>query len=339
MSVAPLVAGAAGRPTLSFELFPPRSERAREALHRTISQLAGTGPDFFSVTHGAGGGTREAGCELLAHLRRETRAVAMAHLTCVGATRRQVVDLAQEFFAAGVRDVLAVRGDPPAERITDPAPADAVRRACDLVELLHVADRHHQVGAVDGGAGGDGAVVPVVPPLSVAVAAFPASRRAGDLQALRAKQDAGASFAITQVCYSAREYAGFTARARAAGITLPLLPGIIPTTDPARLLRLEQLTGVPAPAELLALLESAAEHGEVARHRAGTRFGQALSRDLLAAGAPGLHLYTFNAAPAALDLLEGVHLGAGAPTVPSSAGRPQASAAPHDAALAAGGSR
>ncbi|WP_432505662.1 methylenetetrahydrofolate reductase [Kineococcus arenarius] len=331
MSVAPLVAGAAGRPTLSFELFPPRSERAREALHGTASRLAGTGPDFFSVTHGAGGGTRDAGCELLAHLRRETRTAAVAHLTCVGATRRQVVELAQEFFAAGVRDVLAVRGDPPAERITDPAPADAVRRACDLVELLHVADRHHHVSA-----GGDGAALP---PLSVAVAAFPGSRRAGDLQALRAKQDAGASFAITQVCYSAREYAGFAARARAAGITLPLLPGIIPTTDPARLLRLEQLTGVPAPAELLALLESAAEHGDAARHRAGTRFGRALARDLLAAGAPGLHLYTFNAAPAALDLLEGVHLGAGTPTVPSSAGRPQASAVPHDAALAAGGSR
>ncbi|WP_432482109.1 methylenetetrahydrofolate reductase [Kineococcus esterisolvens] len=328
MTVGALVAGAAGRPTLSFELFPPRSPAARDALHGTVSRLAATGPDFFSVTHGAGGGTRDAGCELLRHLRRETRAVAVAHLTCVGATRRQVVDLAEEFFAAGVRDVLAVRGDPPSGRITEPVPDDAVRRACDLVELVHVADRHHRVRA--------GAAVL---PLSVAVAAFPSSRRAGDLQALRAKQDAGASFAITQVCYSAREYADFTGRARAAGITLPLLPGIIPTTDPARLLRLQQLTGVAPPRELLALLESAAEHGDTARERAGTRFGRALARDLLHAGAPGLHLYTFNAAPAALDLLEGVHLGAGTPTVPSSAGRPQASAVPHDAALAAGGSR
>ncbi|WP_432492192.1 methylenetetrahydrofolate reductase [Kineococcus gypseus] len=327
MSVAALVAGGAGRPTLSFELFPPRSEAARDALHGAVAQLAGAGPDFFSVTHGAGGTTRAAGCELLAHLRRETRAVAMAHLTSVGATRRQVVELAEEFFARGVRDVLAVRGDPPAGRLPDPAPEDAVTRACDLVELVHVADRRHRVRA--------GAVAP----LTVAVAAFPASHSPGDLQALRAKQDAGASFAITQVTYSAAEYAAFTERVRAAGITLPLLPGIVPTTDPARLLRLQQLTGVPVPRELLALLESAAEHGEAARRRAGTRFGRALARDLLRAGAPGLHLYTFNSAPAALDLLEGAHLGAGTPTVPSSAGRPQAPAVPHDAALAAGGSR
>ncbi|WP_432573297.1 methylenetetrahydrofolate reductase [Kineococcus sp. SYSU DK005] len=335
MSVGPLVAGAAGRPTLSFELFPPRSPAARDALHGTVERLAATGPDFFSVTHGAAGTTRTAGCELLAHLRRETRAAAVAHLTCVGSTRRGVVELAEEFFAAGVRDVLALRGDPPAGSADWRAPADAVRRACDLVELLRVADRRHRLraGGRGGAAGGDGT------PLTVAVAAFPSSRRAGDLQALRAKQDAGASFAITQVCYSAREYAAFTATARAAGITLPLLPGIIPTTDPARLLRLEQLTGVPVPRSLLALLESAAEHGDAARERAGTRYGRALARDLLHAGAPGLHLYTFNSAPAALDLLEGAHLGAGTPTVPSSAGRPQASAVPHHAALAAGGSR
>ncbi|NAZ88644.1 methylenetetrahydrofolate reductase [Kineococcus sp. T90] len=326
------MAGAAGRPTLSFELFPPRTPAARDALHGTVQRLAAAGPDFFSVTHGAAGTTRSAGCELLAHLRRETSAAVVAHLTCVGSTRRGVVELAQEFFDAGVRDVLALRGDPPAGRADWHPPADAVRRACDLVELLRVADRHHRLRA--GGAAGGGGT-----PLTIAVAAFPSSRRAGDLQALRAKQDAGASFAITQVCYSAREYAAFTATARAAGITLPLLPGVIPTTDPARLLRLEQLTGVPVPRSLLALLESAAEHGDAARRRAGTRYGRALARDLLHAGAPGLHLYTFNSAPAALDLLEGAHLGAGTPTVPSSAGRPQAPAVPHDAALAAGGSR
>ncbi|WP_337063467.1 methylenetetrahydrofolate reductase [Kineococcus sp. G2] len=330
MSVGALVAGAAGRPTLSFELFPPRSPAAADALHDTVARLAATGPDFLSVTHGAGGGTRDAGCDLLRHVRRHTGAAALAHITCVGATRRQVVDLAERFLAAGVRDVLAVRGDPPAGRVSEPAPGDAVRRACDLVELLHVADRHHRLAGAPG---------TPVPPLTVAVAAFPSSRRAEDLRALRAKQDAGASFAITQVCYSAREYADFTERARAAGITLPLLPGVIPTTDPARLLRLQQLTGVPVPVDLLASLEAAAEHGDAARHRTGTRYGQALARDLLAAGAPGLHLYTFNSAPAALDLLEGAHLGAGTRTVPSSAGRPQASAVPHHAALAAGGSR
>ncbi|GAB3465015.1 methylenetetrahydrofolate reductase [Kineococcus endophyticus] len=296
MTLAPLVAGAAGRPTLSFELFPPRSPEGRDALWRRLSDLLATQPDFVSVTFGAAGATRGPSRDLLAHVLSSTAVPAMAHLTCVGSSRREVVDLACEFFDAGVRNVLALRGDPPAGTGAAqfrPHP-DGVATARDLVELLQVADRRRL--ALRGGR------LPVdVPPLSLAVAAFPRDRDGHELAVLRAKQDAGAQFAVCQVGWSAREYAAFVARARAAGVTIPLLPGLAVTHEVRRLERIGELTGVPAPRALLAALDT--EDVRV-RRRAATAFTSGLARDLLAAGAPGLHLYTFNAVEPVLDLLD-----------------------------------
>ncbi|WP_432562253.1 methylenetetrahydrofolate reductase [Kineococcus sp. SYSU DK003] len=293
MTLAPLLAGGAGRPTISFELFPARSEAGRDFLCHKVSELVATRPDFVSVTFGAAGGTRAPSRELLAHVLSTTAVPAMAHLTCVGLSRREVVDLACEFYDAGVRDVLALRGDPPTG-VGDWAPhPDGVGRACDLVQLLQVADRRRL--ALRGGAR------PVDEgPLSLAVAAFPRGGD-GDLAALRAKQDAGAHFAICQVTFSADEYAGFVHRARAAGVTIPLLPGIAVTDDPHRLNRIGELTGVRAPEPLLAALDT---DDAATRRRAAGAFSSGLAAGLLDAGAPGLHLYTFNAATPALDLLD-----------------------------------
>ncbi|MEZ0165288.1 methylenetetrahydrofolate reductase [Kineococcus sp. LSe6-4] len=298
MTLAPLVAGAAGRPTLSFELFPPRTPDGRDALWRRLSDLLGTSPDFVSVTFGAAGVTRGPSRDLLAHVLSSTAVPAMAHLTCVGSSRREVVDLACEFFDAGVRNVLALRGDPPAGAGEFSPHPDGVPTARDLVELLQVADRRRL--ALRGGR------LPVdVPPLSLAVAAFPRDRDEHELAVLRAKQDAGARFAVCQVGWSAREYAGFVARARAAGVTMPLLPGLAVTHEARRLARIGELTGVPVPRALLAALGT----GDVRdRRRAATAFSSGLARDLLDAGAPGLHLYTFNAVEPVLDLLDHLDL-------------------------------
>ena len=297
MTLAALVAGATGRPTLSLELFPPRTDAGRGALQRSLDELLAARPDFVSVTFGAAGGTRDRSRELLAHVLSTTAVPAMAHLTCVGSSRREVVELAQEFLDAGVRDFLALRGDPPAGDPGWRPHPDGVPTARDLVELLQVADRRRRAlrgTSLPPGEGG----------LSLAVAAFPRTRCEADLAVLRAKQEAGAHFAVCQVTFSAAEYAAFVRRARAAGVTMPLLPGLAVSDDPRRLRRIGELTGVRVPGPLLAALDAG---GPAERRRAATAFTAALARGLLDAGAPGLHLYTFNAAAAALDLLG--HLG------------------------------
>ena len=168
-----------------------------------------------------------------------------------------------------------------------------------------------------------------VRPLSVAVAAFPRGNhatggtRAQDVASLLAKQEAGADFAITQVFFDADAYLGLVAEAREAGVVIPIIPGIIPTTDPTRLLRVQELTGVPVPRELLDLLGSADD--ELEQHRIGIRAGIDLINGVLDGGAPGVHVYTFNKHHAALDLLEGAQLHGGAGTsspraVPTHAG-------------------
>lgn len=297
MTLAPLVAAATGRPTVSFELFPPRSEIGRESLWRRLSDLLDTHPDFVSVTFGAAGATRGPSRELLAHVLGSTAVPAMAHLTCVGSSRREVVELAGEFLDAGVRNVLALRGDPPVGSADWTPHPDGLATARDLVELLQVADRRRS--ALRGGR------VPVDEgPLTLAVAAFPRGRDA-ELAALRAKQDAGAHFAICQVTFSAEEYATFVRRARAAGVSIPLLPGIAVTDDARRLQRIGELAGVPAPEQLLAALDT---DDTAQRRRASTAFSSGLAAGLLDAGAPGLHLYTFNAAEPALDLLDHLNL-------------------------------
>lgn len=297
MTLAPLLADAAGRPTLSFELFPARSENGRDTLWRRLSELLSARPDFVSVTFGAAGATRGPSRELLAHVLRTSAVPAMAHLTCVGSSRRQVVELASEFLDAGVRNVLALRGDPPAGVQGWTPHPDGIATARDLVQLLQVADRRRL--ALRGGPRplDEG-------PLTLAVAAFPRGSEP-ELAALRAKQDAGAHFAVCQVTFSADEYATFVRRARAAGITLPLLPGIAVSDDPRRLHRIGQLTGVPAPPALLAALDT---DDASTRRRAATAFASGLARGLLDAGAPGLHLYTFNAAAPALDLIDHLDL-------------------------------
>ncbi|GAB7190169.1 methylenetetrahydrofolate reductase [Kineococcus sp. NUM-3379] len=326
MSIARLLAPGS-RPTVSFELFPPRTPASRESVLETVDVLAGAGADFFSVTYGASGSTRETSRDLVAHILSATPVPVVAHLTCVGASRAEVIETVTRYLDVGVRSFLAVRGDPPAgEPDWCPHP-DGLARACDLVELLQVVDRCHRARR--------GVLAPVdEEPLSVAVAAFPAARQAGsdacDVDVLLAKQRAGADFAITQVFYEADDYTRLVERARAAGVTIPLVPGVIPMTDPARLLRLQQLTGVPVPRALLARLEQAAAGGRAAVHAEGIRASVELVRRVLDAGAPGLHVYTFNKHHAALDLLEGVHLDGGAPTAPDLASGPWVTAPHHD---------
>ncbi|WP_448070519.1 methylenetetrahydrofolate reductase [Georgenia yuyongxinii] len=306
-------------PTVSFELFPPRKPELYEAVWQRVRRMAEAGPDFFSVTYGASGSSREASAELVRRLLAETSVPPIAHLTCVGADREQLAARVRGLLRAGVRDFLALRGDPPDGQPTWAPPPGGLTRSSDLVALIRQVEAEElgcgpaarsgpSIGEHPSVVAEDLGVVPA-DVVSVAVAAYPSGTshtREAELVALREKQDAGADFAITQVFYDPAAYASLVADARDAGVHVPILPGIVPLTDPRRLNRLEQLSGVPVPATLDALL-ACDDDGE--RQRRGIDATLALIDGVLAAGAPGLHLYTFNQDRPALDVLE--HLRAG----------------------------
>lgn len=288
------------RPRISFELYPPRTPKGERELPATIAALAAIEPDYFSVTYGASGRTRDASGALLQHIVEQTVVPPIAHLTCVGASADDLDGLVTGLLRLGVRDILALRGDPPeGESDWQPHP-DGLTAASELVGLLRQIEARER-DAVDR--------------LSISVAAYPGGKRdehgdavsdPGAIAALLAKQDAGADYAITQVFFDAAHYQAFVADARDAGVQIPIVPGIIPLTDPKRLRRLESLTGVPVPGELLALLESADD--AEASYRRGIDASVNLVRKVLDAGAPGLHIYTFNTSRASLDLLRAARL-------------------------------
>lgn len=279
------------QPTLSFELFPPRTPEAQETLWDTMAHLAAVRPDFVSITYGASGSTRTSSRDVVARLADEHTIRPLAHLTCVNASRSDVVGVIQEFLGEGVRDFLALRGDPPSGQPDWLPHPDGLLYAYQLVALIREVTAAHGLHEAE---------------VSIGVTAFPAAHanpqwREQGLEVLRAKQEAGADFAVTQVFYEAAQYAALVADAQSAGITLPILPGIIPVPSAARAVRLEQLTGVPTPEGLLATLEAA--DGEEGARAVGVEHAAALTRAVLDAGAPGVHIYTFNRHQAALELV------------------------------------
>ncbi|UFU03272.1 methylenetetrahydrofolate reductase [Ruania suaedae] len=283
-------------PCISFELYPPRTPRGEETIGRTIGALADLAPDYFSITYGASGSTRATSRELICRVRDETRITPLAHLTCVGASAEDLDGYVATLLQAGVRDFLALRGDAPAgEPDWRPHP-EGLTRASELVALLRQTARDHL------GEEGDA--------VSISVATYPGGAydaqgrpriEDDDVAALLEKQAAGADFAITQLFYDAGHYAELVRAARAAGVRIPIVPGLIPLTDPRRLRRMVELTGVPVPPALLEELDSAPDKEEA--YRRGLAASVRLVHEVLETGAPGIHFYTFNSSRAVLDLL------------------------------------
>lgn len=291
----------------SFELYPPRSHATDEALHETIRQLAAAGPDFLSVTYGAGGSSGGRSLDVLRYIRTHTDVEPLAHLTCVGNTYAGAARLIREFLDAGILSFLALRGDPPAGRPADEPFLGDLESSAQLVQLIDrvQAERApYEESPVPGLPG----AVRVAPRrrVNIAVAAFPnghprSAYSSQHVEALLAKQAAGATFAITQLFFHPDHYLAFVERARRAGVSIPILPGIMPITSPTRLGRVLDLTGEELPSELAIALEI--EPTAEGRRRIGIEWAARLARDVVAGGAPGVHLYAFNQHETVLDVL------------------------------------
>ncbi len=282
-------------PSLSYELYPPVHRDASDSVHEAIAALEESHPDYVSVTYSGAPHRRRESLRLIEHLVLNTRLRPLAHLTCVGETRESLDVLVRQFLALGVRGVLALRGDLPADPDGDRGELPFARY---LIELIReVEDRH--TATLAGGR------------LAVGVAAYAHKHPESpsfqhDVEVLLGKERSGANFAITQVYFDPEDYRKLVAAARAAGVTIPIIPGIIPISTTARLKRLTGMTGIQPPVGLWHALETAGSDAE--RHAIGTRFARDLARRAFDDGAPGLHLYTFNDHRASLEVIEQLDL-------------------------------
>ncbi|MDQ2738628.1 MAG: methylenetetrahydrofolate reductase [NAD(P)H] [Actinomycetota bacterium] len=277
---------AAPGPHFSVEFFPPRDDAQEAALWLAIRRLEPLRPAFVSVTYGAGGSRRDRTIRITERIAAETTLLPVAHLTAVGHSVAELRHVIGSYAAVGVRNILALRGDPPGEDPTAEwkAHPQGLDHACDLVALTRSLGEFH-----------------------VGVAAFPDKHpRSPDLSSdtrhFAAKIAAGADYAITQMLFSAADYVQMRDRAAAAGADVPILPGIMPVTSYSRLMRIIELSGQRTPAELAERLQ-AVEGDPAAGREIGMEHAIRMSEQLLVEGAPGLHFYTFNRSKATLEVL------------------------------------
>ena len=292
--------------TLSFEVMPPRKENLIKPFWDTVQRLLSVTPDFLSVTYGAAGQDRHSARDVVRSLVQDSPVQPIAHLTCVGTTATEVGEVVSDYLDAGARTFLALRRDPPVGRPDwQPAPG-GVSSATELVTLIR------SIEAARCAQYPGAALRAAFKPLTIAVAAFPAGNPAAgtspnqEVERLLVKQSAGASFAITQLFWETDTYVNFLEKARSNGVTIPIVPGILPPTDIKRVNRMTELTGVVFPEYLRRRLESAQSVEEM--YSVGVSLGARLARDLHEAGAPGIHMYTFNKAAPALDVLDAAGL-------------------------------
>lgn len=272
------------QPIFSFEFFPPRSEEGEGNLREAIEKLAPLEPSFVSITYGAGGSTRELTVELTRWMKHDLGLEAMSHLTGYGATLEELRSTLDCIRDVGIENVLALRGDPPRERPGWLPENEAIKHASHLIKLI--ADEYA---------------------FCVGAACYPEVHvEAPDLESeigsLKAKSDAGASFFITQLFFDNDAYFDYVAAARAAGIGQPIIPGLMPITNPEQIKRMTALSGATIPAELMAQVELRA--GDPATVlELGVAYATLQAADLLARGAPGIHFYTLNRSPSTRAIL------------------------------------
>ena len=269
----------------SFEFFPPKDQAGEERLWAAMSALEPITPDFISVTYGAGGSTRDRTIRITSEITERTSIPTVAHLTCVGSTRGELIEILQKYKEAGINSILALRGDPTGGPSAPWVPTvGGFSHADQLVELAM------EVGGFE-----------------VGVAAFPDVHPASqgdlakDVEVLISKESLGATFATTQFFFEAKSYQRLVEALAAKGSSLPIIPGILPVTNVKQLVRMSELSGTEIPADILERF-SAIEANQEAVQKLGIEIATDLCEQLLELGVPGLHFYTMNTSSATLEI-------------------------------------
>ena len=278
---------AENKPIFSVEFFPPKDEAGGKRMLQTAAQFEEHQPDFVSITYGAGGGTRATTLRYAKILQEEHGFEVMPHLTCVGHTRDELLEILEEFAEAGFRNVMALRGDPPKGETTFKPVPGGLSYGSDLVSLI----RNN------------------FPDFGIGVGGYPekhpeAESAEIDLQNLKTKVDAGADFITTQLFFDNAVYHHFVQRCRNAGIEIPVLPGLLPVLSIGQVRRFCAMCEAGLPAALENTLENSAEEDQPA---VGADWALGQVRDLLDKGAPGYHLYALNKSQSTLQILEGLN--------------------------------
>ena len=273
--------------SLSFEFFPPKDEAGEERLFQTIARLETLTPTFVSTTYGAGGSTLKNTSRVIERIKRETTLTAMPHLTCVDQSKNELRKILEDYKGKGIENVLALRGDPPKGSTKFVAPKDGFCYAIDLVTLAD------DVGG-----------------FSVGVAVYPEGHAEAeslemDMYYTKQKIDAGADFAITQMFFDNSYFYDFLERAEQAGITIPIIPGIMPITDLAKIARFCQMCGATLPGDTVQRLEKA---GTDDAARVGLEIATEQCADLLEHGVNYFHFYTLNQAEAVSQIVSNLGL-------------------------------
>lgn len=273
--------------TYSFEFFPPKDLDGEARLWKAMSALESIAPDFISVTYGAGGSTRDRTIAITSEITSRTKIPTVAHLTCVGSTKSELIDILGRYKSSGIKSILALRGDPTGgpRAAWTPTP-EGLNHADELVKL-----------ASDFGG------------FEIGVAAFPDGHPASngnfdqDIDVLLKKEELGASFATTQFFFEADKWKTLVDRLATKGSNLPIIAGILPVTNVKQLNRMSELSGTPIPLNLSKAFEKVQDSPEDV-YKLGVEVATKLSQDLLDAGVPGLHFYTMNTSSATREIYE-----------------------------------
>ena len=275
--------------TASFEFFPPKDSQGEERLWAAIEALAHVAPDFISVTYGAGGSTRDRTIRITSEITKRTGIPTVAHLTCVGSTRAELKEILGKYSAAGIKSILALRGDPEggprAPWISTP---DGLSHADELVELAASTGK-----------------------FTIGVAAFPDGHPASggdlerDIQTLLRKEKLGASFATTQFFFEVDKYKRMVEELEHRGSSLPIIAGILPVLNVKQLARMAELGGTPIPTSIAEAFARVESNPDDVR-KVGVEIATKLCLDLIDYGVPGLHFYTMNTSSATREIFENI---------------------------------